>query len=273
MARGRCHAAPLRVQSRAAAQAPGASGNHLGLTVRFGQADEEGGEGGGKRWLVDVGLGDGPPYPLALVPGTYAQEGFEFRLRPSPLVAAGLASRPRSARGVHPRRLRRRTGHHGGVRVDAHDAVDLSGVGVRPTAAVLRRPAGGPEMLRGCVFSEWDGDRMRERDVDSAADWWDLVLDRFGLAYADLTALRAGRSLAEGAFDTRSLGCGRPAVTRPCGRAPRYACSRRSPHVSPCSPLLRSTSRTAGRCRGSTCTSRTGASPVSPGTCTPPAAG
>ena len=188
MARGRCHAAPLRGPEpcgRASAgcqrEPPRPDG-----PVRSGR--EEGGEGGGKRWLVDVGLGDGPPYPLALAPGTYAQEGFEFRLRPSPLVAAGwrLDHDPRGAFilvdfAAEPVTTAAFESMHTTLSTSPES-------GFVRTAAVLRRPAGGPEMLRGCVFSEWGGDRMRERDVDSAADWWDLVLGRFGLAYADLTA-------------------------------------------------------------------------------------
>ena len=80
------------------ADPPGPNGNHLGLTV---QTD------GGARWLVDVGLGDGPAQPLPLVAGVHEQDGYRYELvrRPRPSRVAVRARRPRWLR-----RLRSRAG-------------------------------------------------------------------------------------------------------------------------------------------------------------------
>lgn len=171
------------VQGRAAAEPPGASGNHLGLTTRFGPSDPT------QRWLVDVGLGDGPARPLPLVPGTYAHEGFAYRLGTSPLVPGGwrLDHDPRGAFilvDFAPEPAS--TADFETMHTKLSTSADSGFVRI---AAVLRRPAAGLETLRGCVFSEWSGDTVRERDIDSRDDWWGLVLDRFGLAYAGLSAL------------------------------------------------------------------------------------
>ena len=214
------------------------------------------GEGDGVRWLVDVGLGDGPPYPLPLVPGTYAQDGFNFRIGPSPLAAEGwrLDHDPRGAIilvdfAAEPVTTASFEAMH-------TDVVDVAGVGIH--ANRRRAPPPRQRGRRCCAAASsanGTANGMRERDVDSAGDWWALVLDRFGLAYADLTAHERDSLWRRGACDARSVGCGRPAVTRSRGRAHRYGCSRRSPRAPPSSPLWRSTSRTAGCCRGAIRTS------------------
>ena len=51
----------------------------------------------------------------------------------------------------------------------------------------------GLETLRGCVFGVWRDGTVRERDIDTADDWWGLVIDRFGLACADLSATERDR--------------------------------------------------------------------------------
>ena len=51
----------------------------------------------GERWVVDVGLGDGPPAPFrlpnerdrALLPITYEQDGFKHSLSATPGVVGG----------------------------------------------------------------------------------------------------------------------------------------------------------------------------------------
>ena len=53
---------------------------------------------------------------------------------------------------------------------------------------VQRRVGERLEILRGCTYTERSSDRARSREVTSAAAWWELVLDHFGLAYGDLSA-------------------------------------------------------------------------------------
>ena len=170
------------VQGRSAAEPPGADGNHLGLTVKIG----------GTTWLADAALGDGPPEPLPLAAGTYEQDGFVFGLCPSPLVAGGwrLEHDARGAWILFDMAAERATtddfaGMHMKLSTDPES-------GFVRVAVVGRRFGQTLELLRGCVFSETTGADVRARDVDSAEDWWGLVLDRFGLAYGDLAAAERG---------------------------------------------------------------------------------
>jgi arylamine N-acetyltransferase len=167
------------VQGRQAAEPPGANGNHLGLTV---SAED----GTGSEWLVDVGLGDGPPEPIPLAAGEYEQDELVFRLGASPLEPGGwrlehdprgswilfdLASAPATTADFADMHIKLSTSPDSGfVRV----------------ACVMRRAADSTAILRGCVLYERTGAETRERDVDTADDWWGLVLDRFGLDYAAL---------------------------------------------------------------------------------------
>jgi len=54
-----------------------------------------------------------------------------------------------------------------------------------------RRQGSRLELLRGCVYTEVDHGRATAVEVAGAAEWWELVIDGFGLSYGDLTA--AGR--------------------------------------------------------------------------------
>ena len=56
------------------------------------------------------------------------------------------------------------------------------------TVTVQRRVGERLEILRGCTYTERSSDGARSREVTSAAAWWELVLDHFGLAYGDLSA-------------------------------------------------------------------------------------
>ncbi len=168
------------VQSGGRPDAPGANGNHLGLTVRLGPEAADG------EWLVDAGLGDGPPEPLPLVAGTFEQHGFVYRLGPSPLAKGGwrfdhdprgafvlfdMAPAPASTEDF----------------AEMHASLSTSpDSGFVRVATVQRHTATGFEALRGCVFTERTGTGERRLEIDSANDWWGLVIDRFGLAYTDL---------------------------------------------------------------------------------------
>ena len=162
------------VQGRRLREPPGANGNHLRLTVEI---DSE-------RWLVDVGTGDGPAEPLPLAAGEYEVGGTVFVLGASPLVEDGwrLEQDPRGAwilfdLAPEPAATEDFAGMHMTL------STDPESVFMR-TVVVMR----GGEILRGCVFSERVGAEVHSREIDSGGEWWELVIDRFGLAYGSLPA-------------------------------------------------------------------------------------
>ena len=156
---------------------PGPDGNHLGLTVRTP---------GGETWLVDVGLGDGPAEPLAFAEGEHVQEGFRYRLGPSPFGEGIWRFQHDPGGGFG--------GFDVAVRVAAMEdfATMHSFLSTRSsfatTVTVQRRAGTRLEILRGCVYTERSADGARSREVTDAGEWWELVLDHFGLAYGDLAA-------------------------------------------------------------------------------------
>ena len=165
------------VQGRGAAEPPGANGNHLGLTVRFGD---------GTEWLVDAGLGDGPSAPVPLAPGTYEQHGDVFELGPSPLADGGwrFDHDPRGSWFLFD------LAPSPAVTADfaaMHTQLSTSpDSGFVRTVAVMRRSGGRVQILRGCIFSERSGDDVSEREIRTSAEWWGIVNDGFGLAYGDV---------------------------------------------------------------------------------------
>jgi len=159
------------------AEPPGPNGNHLGVLVHALD---------GETLLVDAGLGDGPAAPLPLVEGEYEQQGARYRLGPSPL-----------GDGIW------RFGHEPGGGFAGFDvATRPSGMedfaamhafmSTQTTFATLvtvqRRSGPRLEILRGCVYTERTAEGARSTEVTGAAEWWELVLDHFGLAYGDLAA-------------------------------------------------------------------------------------
>ena len=163
------------VQRRGVTEPRGPDGNHLGLTVRTPDGD---------AWLVDVGLGDGPPEPLPLVSGPHEQDGYRYRLGPS-TAARGAWRFEHDARGGF-----------AGFDVAAESATmpDFEAMHAllsteskfTRVATAQRRVGDRIEILRGCVYAEVDPHRTRTRDVIDADDWWELVTGHFGLAYGDL---------------------------------------------------------------------------------------
>jgi arylamine N-acetyltransferase len=156
---------------------PGPDGNHLGLTVRTPD---------GGTWLVDVGLGDGPAEPLPLAEGAHDQRGFRYRLARSPF-----------GDGVW-RFVHEPGGGFAGVDVSMGAAAipDFGEMhaflstqtSFATTVAVQRRVGERLEILRGCTYTERSAVGAHSREVAAADEWWDLVLDHFGLAYRDLSA-------------------------------------------------------------------------------------
>ena len=160
--------------------APGPNGNHLGITARLPD---------GTEWFVDAGLGDGPSDPLPLVFGTYDQHGFTYELRPSSFDPHGwrFEHDPRGAFvgadfPSRPRKQSNSSTMHAG-------ALDRADVRLRPRR---RRSCAGPT-ARSTSCAAASARRSRgsddgSGDVDSESDWWEIVIDEFGLAYGDLPA-------------------------------------------------------------------------------------
>lgn len=162
------------VQGRSAAAPPGANGNHLALTVRLGE----------DVFLVDVGLGDGPAEPLPLQAGVHRVDGFSYALRRSEHAAGGwrFDHDPRNSfRGFDMAPGPASTGDFAAMHVQLSTESGFARV-----VTVQRRRAGGLEILRGCVLEELDSSGVRSTELTGPADWWDLVLGWFGLAYGDL---------------------------------------------------------------------------------------
>ena len=166
------------VTGRTASEPSRPSGNHLGLTVAVG----------GTRWFVDVGLGDGPAEPLPLVAGSYAQDGWLYGLEPSPIAPGGWRfNHDENGSFVF-----------ADVALEQAVTADFAAMHVQLStdpesgfvriATVQRRVGTRLEVLRGCVFLERDGAAEQRRDIDSQDEWWSLVVDRFGLAYDDLSS-------------------------------------------------------------------------------------
>ena len=160
-------------------------GNHLVLTVR-GLPTEDHPEG---TWYVDAGLGDALNEPLPLRPGVHRSGPFRYVLE-------------ETAGGVGDWHL-------------AHDpAGGFTGMAWRSAPAVMedfadrhrhlstspesgfvrvvtaqRRDATGADVLKGLTFRRI-GEGAVARDVDTEAEWADLLADLFGL---DLAVLAPGR--------------------------------------------------------------------------------
>ena len=165
------------VQGRAVEVAPGPNGNHLGITARTPD---------GSEWLVDAGLGDGPAEPLPLVWGKHEREGFTYGLGPSAFDPDGwrLEHDPLGAFvGADFSRAPATTADF----LEMHEKLSTSPTsGFVQVAAIMRRIDGGIEVLRGCVHSNITPAGVESSDVMSRDDWWGIVIDRFGLAYAGL---------------------------------------------------------------------------------------
>jgi len=165
------------VQGRSVEPAPGPDGNHLGITVRTPD---------GAEWFVDAGLGDGPAEPLPLVFDRYEQEGFSYELRPSSFDPGGwrFEHDPRgSFVGADISRAAATTEQF----LEMHDTLSTSPASGFVRVAVAQcRIDGGTEVLRGCVHTTVTRLGSESCDVGSEDDWWGIVIDGFGLAYADL---------------------------------------------------------------------------------------
>lgn len=183
----------------------GADGNHLALTVRVG----------GGTYFVDAGLGDGPHEPLPLRAGTYRQGPFTYRLEPSgtepgnwvfhhypggPFALMEFRTEPATTADF----------------ADRHRQLSTEpGTMYTKTLLMVRRDAGGADMLHGRVLVRTDAAGRSERELSDADEWFSVIEGVFGRGVDDLDAADraalwervgraheewlAGREAAEGA--------------------------------------------------------------------------
>jgi arylamine N-acetyltransferase len=167
------------VHGRGVAIAPGPNGSHLGITVRTPD---------GSEWLVDVGLGDGPGAPLPLVFGAHEHDGFTYFLSPSAFDLDGWRL-DHDVRGaflsVDFLRAPATTSDFQAMHAWLSTSPDSRFVRV---VSISRRAASVVQSLRGCVYAETSPSGVERRDIESAAEWWGVVVDHFGLAYGDVPA-------------------------------------------------------------------------------------
>ncbi|HEU4422515.1 MAG TPA: arylamine N-acetyltransferase [Pilimelia sp.] len=162
---------------------PGATGNHLALTVR-GLPAPESPDGG---WFVDVGLGDALHEPLPLRPGSYRQGPFRYELRTSPVEPAGWQFRHDPA------------GSFVGMDFAAGPAgpadfrarhIELSTSPESPfvrAVIVQRRHARGVDVLVGCRLKHLGAGEPVSREIATSREWYAVLAELFGLTLPDVS--------------------------------------------------------------------------------------
>lgn len=160
----------------------GATGDHLALTVH-GLPSRESPDG---MWLVDVGLGDGLYEPLPLRAGRYKDGPFMFELSPSTVEFLGWRFTHDQAGSFVGMDFRADLANESDF-TSRHEwfSTDPASPYVR-TATVQRRDATGADLLRGLVYRRLPAGTTRE--VGTAAEWYGLLADVFGLTLADVPA-------------------------------------------------------------------------------------
>ncbi|GAA4874287.1 arylamine N-acetyltransferase family protein [Kitasatospora terrestris] len=184
------------IQSRRDAAPRGATGDHMVLTVQLE----------GRRWYVDVGLGDGPSEPLPLpLPGadpanrsvTHRQGPFSYRLRPSEAVPGGwrldhddracsagldFDPRPVSTGDFLPNHHRLST---------SPDSLFTQ------VPLAIRRTPDSYRALIGLVLTEQGAEERTTRELTSEHEWFAALADRFDLPLPELGPAERSRLWSE----------------------------------------------------------------------------
>lgn len=150
--------------------------NHLGLSVDMLDDSLE-----PQRWIVDVGLGDMLYEPLPLVFGEYCQEPHTYKVCKSEVA-------------VHGWRLEHDPlGTFAGVDFDPEDTADMEEfnpmhhyLSASPDSVwinlliVQNRHRAGSNELRGCLFSQRNGNGIVKSEITNRSSWFELLSDVFG---------------------------------------------------------------------------------------------
>lgn len=164
-----------------AADPPGATANHLALTVRGLPTDDN----PGGAWFVDTGLGDGLHEPMPLVAGGSRQGPFQYGLSASTAVEGGwrfhadlrmsLVGMDFAAEDAPP-----------GAFDEKHAWFQTSpDSGYLRVLAMVRRDATGVDLLRGRILRRV-GEPGAPRELTTSADWFTALADVFGLPLSDV---------------------------------------------------------------------------------------
>ena len=174
----RRHRAEVRGRDAPDPDAPGLTINHQALSVVCE----------GRRWFVDVGLGDAPYEPLPLRAGYYVTqgpftEGLEkwggraggWRFVHDPRAEA-LGSMVFAPQAVEPAAF-----------AEAHLRLSTSPDSDFVRAAVVsRRDLAGADVLRGRMLYRVDGAGVSKRLLETRGEWFALLADVFGLDLPDV---------------------------------------------------------------------------------------
>ena len=145
------------------------------------------------RWWVDAGLGDALHDPMPMQDGVAAQGPMRF----------GMAEV--GAEGVGDWHLTHDpSGSFTGVSlVDKPVAMDVFAArhqynstspqsGFAKTVTAQRRHASGSALVRGCVFTQREGDVVTTRTCESLHEWLDVLEGEFDLAFDDVPTAALG---------------------------------------------------------------------------------
>lgn len=171
------------VQSRRMAEPPGRVVNHLALTVH-GLPAAAAPDG---RWLADVGLGDALHEPLPLAIGRTVQPPFELSLSPSVVATGGWRLEHDELGSFAAMDFRPEPAEPADFAA-AHDELSTSpSSGFVQVLVVARRTPTTSEILRGCVLQTVGPEgAVTERELTGRGDWFDAVVDGFGLSLDDV---------------------------------------------------------------------------------------
>jgi arylamine N-acetyltransferase len=169
---------------------PGRVVNHLALTVH-GLPATAAPDG---RWLADVGLGDALHEPLPLAAGRTVQPPFELALSPSVVAPGGWRLEHDELGSFAGMDFWPEPAEPGDFTAAHLELSTSPSSGFVRVLVVARRTATTSEVLRGCVLQTVGPDRtVTGRDLTGRSDWFDVVVDGFGLSLDDVTAEECDR--------------------------------------------------------------------------------
>lgn len=172
------------VHANPAEPPPGsARANHLALTAHALPTDAN----PTGDWLVDVGLGDAMHAPLPLIPGVYEQKPFRFELGPSQTDPGGWHFEHDPAGSFLSMDFAPGRATVADF-LDRHEYLSTSPEsGFVRVCSVQRRDALGADTLRGCVLSRYGEPALADLVIDTAAEWFEVLADVFGLTLTDVS--------------------------------------------------------------------------------------